>query len=266
MRQEQDAAPAARRPRTIPAGAWLLGALVLAAACGLWWRARRPAQAPGERLRDLLPAIARGEAGAVERARGVAEARWDESLPALQEMLRDDRWRLRAAACEIVQVRRDPRLVGVLLGRASDRDWHVRAAACEALGRFRAFRGTVLRDVPLDGRERALLQWLDAWDARASAPLGDELCELYAEPDHLEVGRPISRRCLSCHAGDSRDAAPADERAAPPPDTCAACHKRIHAEWSASAHAQRLSHLRLMTIDPRTREVRVMDCGRTFIF
>ena len=245
--------PAAPRSR---AAVRILCAMILCGICLLLWIWLSGRETPPATLGELIGQIGRGEPGAVARAKSAAAKSWSESLPLLQGMVRSANWRLRAAACEILGEREDPNLAHVLVPRCSDSDWRVRAAAFAALGRLTPLRDpALLRDVPLDDRERVLLHWLDAHDDRMRSALAAELCELYAEPGHVEIGRPLAQRCLSCHAG-----APPTPFAAT--DACVSCHRRIHAQWAVSAHGQSLSHLQLKTIDPATREAKWMDFGQ----
>ena len=174
--------------------------------------------------------------------------------PALEAMLHHDEPRARAAACAVLAGRTDENRLAAILPRASDTDWRVRAAAFQALAAAGRLRGEPLRDTPLDEREEILLAWMDARDPKAAAPLAPELCELYAGDRHVEFGRPLAARCLACHAG----AEPAPFAAS---ETCGRCHGRTWQEWSASAHAQSLSHLRLATVNPATRQPQQMDFG-----
>jgi hypothetical protein len=205
-------------------------------------------------LADLIGEIAAGRPEALEEARLAAARDWTTAAPTLAAMLHHDEPRVRAAACAILAASPDEGRLGMLLPRASDSDWRVRMAAFHALAAAGRFQGEPLRDTPLDEREAILLAWLDAHDAASAAPLGRDLCELYAGDRHVEFGRPLAARCLVCHAG----AAPAPFMAS---ETCGNCHGRTYQEWSGSAHAQSLSHLRLATVNPTTREPQQMDFG-----
>ena len=230
-------------------------------------------------LSDLIADIAAGRPEAVNQAKAVAARDWPAAAPVVSAMLADDDARVRAAACIILADHLDEKGLAAVLPRASDADWRVRLAAFQALSAAQPLAGEVLRDTPLDEREALLLQWLDAYDAKArqeseggsprrepgtektaapalrpAAPLGPDLCELYADDRHVEFGRPLAARCLACHAG----AEPAPFGAS---ETCAGCHAADHAEWAASAHAQSLSHLHLATVNPDTRQPEQMTFG-----
>ncbi|HUU11973.1 MAG TPA: multiheme c-type cytochrome [Phycisphaerae bacterium] len=171
-------------------------------------------------------------------------------------MLGHEDARVRAAGCVILAAHPGETWTSAVFPRASDRDWRVRAAAMTALARFAdvADAPPTLRDTPLQERERWLLAWLDAFDAAAETPLGPHLCEVYAGAGDLEFGRPLIDRCLACHAG----ARPAPPSAA---DACRRCHREVHEQWTGSAHAQSLSHLNLVTVNPETREPEAVGFG-----
>jgi hypothetical protein len=240
----------------------------IAAACfGLlaWWvvsTVERPPPAPtaappAARLADLIAEIDAGRPAAVEQALNAASRDWPAAAPALAAMLAHDNWRVRAAACRILATHLDESWLPALVARASDSDWRVRAAALDSLPRP-AQGGDpppALRDTPLEDRERWLLAWLDTHDRRAAAALAPELCELYADAAHLEFGRPLVDRCLACHVGTGTAAAE--------PQACRKCHPEAHEEWAASAHAQSLTHLHLVTVNPATRQPQPWDFGET---
>jgi len=138
--------------------------------------------------------------------------------------------------------------VAELIVLASDTDWRVRAAAFVALGRIGPVQRTPLRDTPIDKRETRLLHWMDQNRPELSA----ELCTVYAQPTHVRFSEVLVQRCLTCHAGPRPE--PAHQ-----PDRCAACHPTIHADWSGTAHANSLSHLRLPTVDTVTRQPGTYD-------
>jgi hypothetical protein len=170
-------------------------------------------------------------------------------------MLDSDDWHLRAAACEILADHLAGPTVAALVPRCSDADWRVRAAAFSALSSLAALpEEAVFQNVPLARREQILLAWLDDYDRSPGQSLRRQLCELYADSRYVEVGAVLTDRCLDCHVGLRR---------APPEASgvCAACHRQIHEDWAGSSHANSLTHLRLMTADPDSRQVRPMDFG-----
>ena len=130
-----------------------------------------------------------------------------------------------------------------LVTHTSDTDWRVRAAAYEALSEIALFRELPLRDTPLGKREALLLEWLD----QNTAHLATDLCELYVSPQQLRLGKTLTQRCMTCHLGPE----PSTEYE---PTQCAPCHEQIHQQWSGTAHANSLTHLRYITIDPTTRQ------------
>src|ERR1041385_994495 len=93
-------------------------------------------------------------------------------------------------------------------------------------------------------REVTLLRWMDGDPA-----LRPRLCELYADLRHVELATTMVQECLTCHAPPAR---PPDSA---PSDSCARCHTDLHAQYSASSHAQTLSHLKFNTVNPLTRQV-----------
>ena len=236
--------------------------LVILAVCGAllagtwWYCSRSPSRnASVASLRELLPGIASGGLEEAQQAKAAAARDWGGSLPVVLDMLADGNWRLRAVACEILAARGDSNFVPLLLARASDTDWRVRAAAFDGLGRFRPLQAAApMMNTPLDQREEVLLSWLASYDASARRPLAEELCEVYANAAHVEFGRPMTQRCLSCHAG----AAPQPFEASA---ACTECHRDIYQRWAGSAHANSLSHLRLATVDANTRSPGFVDFG-----
>jgi len=214
--------------------------LLVAAALGLalaLWAISRPREAPDSHLRRRIDAID-----------------WSAPGPQASNLLVDADPRLRAAACRALAAAGSPDAAPLLVPRASDTDWRVRAAAFEGLRRIGPPLDPPLRDTPLAAREQVLLDWLDTRAAPSGAPLASRLCDLYANTGPVEFGRPLAARCLHCHAGP--DPKPFAEA-----DACAACHADVHAQWAASAHAQSLTHLRLATVNPRTRKPEPMDFG-----
>ena len=175
---------------------------------------------------------------------------------AVEAMLRHDNWRSRATACAILAEQGALESLPALLPRCSDVDWRVRAAAFDALRRLHPCpESASLRDTPLARREQLLLQWLDAHDKTSADALGPELCELYADLTHVEVGPPLADRCLNCHAGQTPSPTASS-------NACSRCHAEIHAAWAGSAHAQSLSHLRLATVDPVSRQPKRLGFGQ----
>ncbi len=206
-------------------------------------------------LSDLVADIAAGRAHAVERAKQAATRDWSAAAPTIIGMLGHEHWRVRATACNILAEHPDEKWLPAVFPRAADADWRVRAAAFTVLARHGGHGPPpTLRLTPLEQRETWLLQWLDAYDEHTPAALGPDLCELYAGVDDVEFGRVLVGRCLWCHAG----ASPAPFAAG---ETCRRCHPEIHGAWSTSAHAQSLTHLDVVTIDPATRQPERMDFG-----
>ena len=236
----------------------LAGVLMLLAA-SVWIalavdRHRRPDHGAAD-LEQLIAAIERGDPRAPAQAKALATRDWPASDQAVQAMFAHASWRVRAAACDIVGEVAGPDWVAMLVPRCSDAHWRVRDTATRALADIRPLDGPLpMRNTPLEHREQWLLSWLDAYDEDADNPLGPEICELYADAAHMELGAPLARRCLACHAGRSPQPFSAS-------DECAGCHGRVHADWENSAHAQSLSHLRLTTVDPASREAQPMDFG-----
>ena len=197
-------------------------------------------------VRLTIEAVGEGDTGAATTLRRLARTRWDELDPHVDAMFTHRSPLVRATACEVAGGRSEPDRLPALVLRASDSDWRVRAAAFEALDRRARLPGRrPLRDTPLAQRETVLLDWLDAYDTSAEQPIGPNLCNVYAQRDHVEVGAPLVGRCLQCHRpGPS----------ARPSMECGECHQRVYDQWSSSAHAQTLSHLRLTTVNPETRQ------------
>ena len=200
----------------------------------------------------LITALAGGDARAAARLRGLARHRWGDIEAHVESMLTDDQPQVRAVACDLIgQQVAAPWLPAVVL-RASDSDWRVRAAAFAALEWFTPLPAAPpLRDTLLADREAILLAWLDAHDRSATAPLGPDLCEVYAQQAHVEVGPPLAQRCLACHVGPPRPASPTD-------GACGDCHGEIHEQWSGSAHANSVLHLRLTSVNPVSRQPEAM--------
>jgi hypothetical protein len=245
-----------------PRAAIILAVCVAVLALAWWVDHRRPTPRPPDgSLGDVSGDLAAGRPEAFQRVKAAAARDWPGSLPSVVGMLAADNWRLRAVACEIVSARQDGNLLPLLISRASDADWHVRAVAFDALGRIRPFAGPApMANTPLAQREETLLAWVEAEDARSAAdaesaqPLAGELCEIYANDAHVEFGRPLTDRCLRCHAGTQ----PQPYEAA---GACEQCHPAIHRQWGGSAHANSLTHLHLITVDPNTRSPQVVDFG-----
>lgn len=71
------------------------------------------------------------------------------------------------------------------------------AVAFEALSRIHPFQVSgSLRDIPLEQRERLLLEWLAAYDAHVGEDksLGPILYELYTDAAHVQLGRLLVER------------------------------------------------------------------------
>lgn len=137
-----------------------------------------------------------------------------------------------------------------LIAHTSDNDWRVRAAAYAELAKHAPIENAPLRDTPIDQREAVILGWLD----RNKPGLAADMCQWYTGLSHLRFGGPLVQRCLACHVGAEPTPQLADTR-------CIRCHETIHAQWSGTAHANSLSHLPLVTIDPATRQQVPFDFG-----
>jgi hypothetical protein len=150
----------------------------------------------------------------------------------------------RVAAC------RDAPLA-YLIAHTSDNDWRVRAAAYAELARHAPLENVPLRDTPIDERETIILDWLD----RNEPGYASDMCEWYTRLEHLRFGGPLVQRCMTCHVGVEPTPKLIDTN-------CIACHETIHQQWSGTAHANSLSHLPLVTIDPATRQQKPFDFGK----
>lgn len=235
-------------------GPVLIGACFLFAALAVFMLSPAADEKCPAALADLVAEIAAGRPEAVSRAKLVAARDWPAAAPHVFAMLAHDDARVRAAACVILADHLDDANgLAAVFPRASDTDWRVRLAAFQVLSAVVPRAGEVLRDTPLAEREAILLRWLDAC-VKSTAASELNLCELYADDRHVEFGRPVADRCLACHAG----AQPAPFSAN---DVCAGCHAAAHGEWAESAHAQSLSHLRLATVNPATRQPEQMTFG-----
>lgn len=223
-------------------------------ALGAWLAfGHRPDQPVGQDLRSLLPAIDQGQGAVAARAAAAIKADWEGNLPTLLEMISSSDWRRRSKACQALSWSDNPLALPLILPRASDSDWRVRAAAFDALWRMHdPALPQPMKDTPLDQRERLLLAWLASYEQAGKSPPAGNLCDLYDNAGHVEFGRPLASRCLSCHAGESPTAFEDNSK-------CAACHAEIYADWSFSAHARSLSHLKLTTVDPVDRTPRAMS-------
>ncbi|NLF32648.1 MAG: HEAT repeat domain-containing protein, partial [Planctomycetes bacterium] len=214
----------------------LVAAVAGGIAAVVLWQARPPRDGS---LDEAVGALRRDDAGAAARVRRIARREGAACLPAVQAMLDDPDWRLRAAACAVLGDQADRPSLAPLVSRCSDVDWRVRAAAAEALSRWRPLPARqTLRDVPIDQRDRALLEWMETLDG--DDRLSERLCDLYAGARHVEFSRTLADRCLTCHAGPY-------PRPQTPGGDCGACHGEIHRQWAASAHANSLTHLSLPT-------------------
>lgn len=154
-----------------------------------------------------------------------------------------------AAVLERVAACQDAPLT-YLIAHTSDNDWRVRAAAYAELAKHAPIENVPLRDTPIDQREATSLDWLD----QNASDLASDMCEFYTQLNHLRFGRPLVQRCLTCHVGREPEPQLADTR-------CIACHESIHQQWAGTAHANSLSHLPLLTIDPATRQQTPFDFG-----
>ncbi len=208
-----------------------------------------------EPFSELIEAVAQNQPGAAKRIQQRAAEDWAGFLDNLHQMISHPEWRVRSVAGKILADRPDPSYVGFLLPLCSDRDWRVRAVAFRALSRIGPLSEELpMRDTPLDDRERLLLSWLDRHRELIKGRPAD-ICESYAGASRAEFGRPMAARCLSCHAGQS----PASIVSS---DACSSCHSSIHRQWKRSAHAQSLTHLRLTTVNPTSRQVETMGFGQ----
>ena len=213
---------------------------------------RDPPQTPPS-WPQIVQGIVDDDPGAVARAAGAVATSRSAARPAVEAMLNHEHWRVRAAACRLLGEQEERVQVALLVPRATDRDWRVRAAAHVALA---AVTGRALptphRDTPMAERERTLLAWLDERGQQDDDQVRADLCELYADPRHVLLGRPMVAQCLSCHGGRPSQDAMAAAR-------CAGCHRPHVTSWSTSAHAGSLTHLELWTVDADTRTTRRID-------
>ncbi len=249
-------------PRTTATAGWMIRLLPVfiatALALALWWGLdrREAAYGPQTPIDRLIEGIERGDASAASALRRRGQA-WSDVAPHVAGMLVHPSPRVRTVACELLAGRAaegDVDALGALVARASDRDWRVRAAAFRALDAMRAFDETLpARDTPLADRERLLIDWLRADGRAGDVPWLAELCEVYAGAGPIVVGRPMTGQCVVCHVGDR------DRRVNA--HSCRDCHEAEHREWSGSAHAQSLSHLRLNTVNPVTRQLERFGFG-----
>ena len=245
---------AGKRHRLNPAGAVLV--LVAVGAVFSLWPARPSGIATTQpAMDDLLAAMARGDPRAIEHAQ-MAVRGDDARLFALAgRALNDGSWAARAAGCELLAGRTDGQTVAMLLPRVSDADGRVRMLAIGALSRVhRPSRPWPQKFAPIDDRDVWLLGWLDAYDAQTRRKLGKEICEAYAPAAHVEFGKPLAGRCLSCHAGRAPAAISVN-------DACAGCHNAIYDQWVRTAHAQSLSHVHLLTPNPAKGQSEWMSFG-----
>jgi hypothetical protein len=182
-------------------------------------------------------------------------ADWEANWPTVNDLLHHGDWRCRMVACQVLAARGDMELAPLLVARAADRDWHVRQAAFEGLWQIQQPpRPPPMRDTPLDDREKVLLEWIGAFDGATGQGIAERLCQVFANDDYFEFGQPMTAKCLACHAGRSPAPVQANQR-------CTGCHGEIGAAWASSAHAQGLSSLHLVTVDPTTRSPRNVDFG-----
>ncbi len=221
-----------------------LAVVVLGLLGAAWWAVRTPPAPAYERFDEWLIAIDRVETRAFVEARRWAAADWPRMVEHLPRLAEHSDPRVRALCCELLAERPTAALQALLLARASDRDWRVRSAAYRALKQLGgAVEPLPMRDTPLAQRERAVLAWL-----QRQAPVAPgELCEVYAADRHLQFGQTLAERCAACHARSATHTLTdgAD---------CASCHGAIAQQWADSSHAQSLSHLRLNTVDPASRQ------------
>lgn len=220
----------------------LLAALALAA--WLLWPQTGPS-APAD-WASLIERVAAGDVAAADAVSEMMRA----GSPALQrvgELWTHDAPSVRVLVCRVAGETGAASFELDLLRRTADRDYRVRAAAYAALQTIRSFSEPA-RDTPIDQRDTLLLDWIGArW--------GDEpqlVCVLFAEPAHLQVGRPLVAACQTCHAGPVPST---------PSASCASCHMGPHDDWAASAHANSLSHLHLQTVEPLTRSPATVTFG-----
>lgn len=230
---------------------WIVACLVVAA---VWITARRETNGGDDPIDELLAKAADDprRVGPILLAR--ARENWDEVRPHIPGMLSDDDPVVRVLGVRAIGEHREALWLAALVPRAGDVDWRVRRAAFEAMARFAPIDDMPARDTPVDLREETLLAWLGRGALPAREPVESALCELYAQPAHVVFGGELIARCAVCHEGPATSA---DVSAA----QCAQCHADIHAQWSASAHANSLTHLHPATIDPATRELALFDFG-----
>ena len=233
-------------------------AIIVACCLGGWWMTQN--DSPPTDLLTLLPRIEKGDAKAVRQAKVTALRDWDNNWPIVTEMFFSNSWPLRATACQIAAARGDSKLIPFVFPRCSDADWRVRSAAFEALRTFHdAGLDIPLRDTPLANREEWLIAWMQSYKNAHGADIAQEICELYSRPVHTEFGKPLVDQCLHCHAGTvvKQPPTPFEEN-----QTCKQCHPVIYQQWASSAHAQSLSHLRLVTVNPATGKPEHVKFGK----
>lgn len=180
----------------------------------------------------------------------------------IADMLRSARPEVRAAACALIGRNPRPGLTPLLVPRMSDADWRVRAAAFDAMRRVAReapespTSPAPLRDTPVDAREKLLFAWISGLRSTSEARPGlPDLCELYGPAGgNWLAGTKLAQSCLACHAPPDAHPAAAFAR-------CADCHPREHAEWAGSSHARSITHLSLLRVDDRTKQVVSVDPG-----
>lgn len=246
---------AGRRSRLKSAGA----VAVLAGLAGvfLWLGSdpRTPTAATQPSMDDLLAAMIRGDARAVERAQAACAGDPARRLALAARAVSEANWQARAAGCALLAGQRDAATVALLVPRVSDADGRVRMVAIGALARMHPPPQTLPQKfTAIDERDAWLLAWIDDYSARTGSRLRDELCEVYAPAVRVEFGRPLAGRCLTCHAGRSPAAMAVN-------DICAGCHAAVYGQWEGSAHAQSLSHLHLLTPSPSGPDAQWMTFG-----
>ena len=220
----------------------------------LWmvWPTDNLELAPPDDVAGLLDKLERGDLRAMREIRSYLSEHQGRQSPLIRRMLRHSHWQVRAGACRLM-ADEEAKYVGLLVRHAADRDWRVRSASFAALEAIQPFSDQLpMRNTPLDQREETLITWLEQYCQDRRIRLSDLWCDMFAETDRLDLGRPVIARCLVCHAGSEPKPPEANQ-------PCAECHPAIHQQWKASAHANSLSHLVFTTVSPTTGQVESVD-------
>jgi hypothetical protein len=261
-----------RRRRRSLAGALIVAALLLSVGALAWRSAfrrqpsRHAASPSPPTYADLTPLRASADAGDAGALSSLVAALHDQTSPEVQalvvEMLRSPRPEVRAAGC--AWIGRQPRadLSALLVPRMSDADWRVRAAAFDALERTAGHlpgapkAPAPLRDTPVNPREDVVFAWIHGLRSAGEAiPASLDHCELYAPAGgNWLTGTKLAQSCFACHA-------PPDTYAAADFVRCADCHGGAHGDWAGSSHARSTTHLNLLRVDDRTKQVALVNPG-----